>query len=95
MRTIAFLTKRLPSEIADELNQAGYRVLEALEIAELIYLFEHEGVDIVIIAPDVDETETIAVQQRWRTITLKPEATSQDILWELSSLFHQSRARVQ
>lgn len=95
MRTIAFFTKHLPSKIADELNEAGYRVLEALEIAELMYLFEHERAELVIIAPDVDEAETMAVQQRWCTITLKPEATSQDVLWELSNMFHESRARVQ
>lgn len=94
MRTIAFFTKTLPCKIADEVRAAGYNVLRPLEIAEVMYQCEHQCVDVVIIAPDVEEDERVAVQLRCPTITLKANATTTELLFELSNVFPEGRVRV-
>lgn len=94
MRTIAFFSKTLPSKIADEVRAAGYTVLRPLEIAEVMYQCEHQGVEVVVIASDVDEDERAAVQFRWPTIILRPGATTTELLFELSNVFPESRVWV-
>jgi hypothetical protein len=76
-----------PSQFADDLLRAGYRVWEALAVSEVLHLCEHENVDTVVIAPEVDDPEIIEVQGRYVTLVLKPGSTPADVAWELSLLF--------
>ena len=95
MRSVVYLTSRAPSQIADDLGAAGYRVFEALEISEVMYLCEHENIDIVVIAPDIYEQDMIEVQLRRATVKMKPQSTAQDLLWELSTLLPDGTGTIQ
>jgi hypothetical protein len=79
----------------NDLEAAGYRVFEALEISEVLYLCEHENIDAVVIAPDIEDQDQVEIQLRQVAIKMKPETTAKDILWELSSLFPESAQYIQ
>lgn len=95
MRSLVYLTTRLPSQVSGELELAGFQVFEALEIAEVWYLCEHEKIDAVVVAPDVEDQDRIEIQLRQTTIKMKPETSARDILWELAKLFPGSSPQVQ
>jgi hypothetical protein len=69
------------------MKACGYQVWEALSVSEVLYLLEHETVNAVVIAPDVEDKEVVSVQLRNVTITLEQDAKLQDLIWELSNLF--------
>jgi len=85
--SLVYLTNRAPSQIATELTLAGHTVWEALAVSEVLYLCEHENVDVVVIGPDVEDADVIEAQMRQITLRLKPGATAKDVMWELAQLF--------
>jgi hypothetical protein len=66
-----------------------------LEISEVWYLCEHEGIDVVVIAPEVEDQDQIGLQLRRPTIRLKPGSTAKDISWELWNLFPNTQKLIQ
>ncbi len=89
------LTTRKPSSLVGGLTAACYRVFEAASVSEVLYLCENESVDVVVISPEVDDPDVIQAQLRRITITLKPEATVKDLVWELTLLFPSAGMSVQ
>jgi hypothetical protein len=87
MTSLVFFTRRLPSQLSDALSLAGYRVFEALALSEVLYLQEHENIDAVIIAADVEEQAEKVKQIRGIVLALKSNATVAEVQWELSALF--------
>ena len=87
MISIVHLTSRSPSQLGDELILAGYQVFEALALSEVLYLQEHESIDVVIIGADVEEAEAKENQLGGTIMRLKPAATVAYVQWELSLLF--------
>ena len=87
MISLVYLTTRSPSTLGDELTLAGYRVFEALALSEVLYLQEHENIDLVIIDSSVEEPEEKGRQMPGIRIRLVPGATATDVQWELSLLF--------
>jgi hypothetical protein len=61
MLSLVYLTGRAPSQIATELTLAGYTVWKALAVSEVLYLCEHENVDVVVIGPDVEDADVVEV----------------------------------
>ena len=85
MACLVYLTTRRNSKLVDELTLAGHRVFDALDVSQTLYLCEHERIDVIVIAPEMEEfTEA---QVRYITIRLKPEASAKELIWELSQLF--------
>jgi hypothetical protein len=95
MRSLVYLTTRLPSQILNDLETAGYEVFEALEISEVWHLCEHQKIDAVVIAPDVEDQHQVEIQIRQPTIRMTRKTSAKDILWELSTLFPDAKQRVQ
>jgi hypothetical protein len=95
MRSIVYFTSCGPSKIGNDLVAAGYRVFEALEISEVMHLCEHEQIDMVVIAPDIEDQEMVEVQLRRITIKMKPGSTAKDVLWELWNVFPDAEIRIQ
>lgn len=95
MRSVVHFTTVLPSKLWDNLSAAGFRVFEAIEISEVMYLCEHERIDALLIGPDIEEPEVVEVQLRCVAIKLKAESTAKDVLWELSNLFPDAKHQVQ
>ncbi len=95
MYSIVHLTSMAPSKLGADLEAAGYQVFEAIEISEVMYLCEHEQIDVVVIGADFEDQDMIEIQLRRLTIKLKPGSTAKDALWELSNLFPSPRLRVQ
>ena len=87
MASVVYLTTRAPSRLAADLILAGHRAWECLSVSEALYICEQEWIDAVVIAPDVEDRDFVAMQLRHVTIQLKPEATAKDLIWELSNLF--------
>jgi hypothetical protein len=53
----------------------------------VLHLCEHKKVDVVVIAPDVEDSDVVEVQMRSMTLTLKPGATAKDVVWQRAQLF--------
>ena len=93
MASLVYLTTRRNSKLADELTLAGHRVFDALDEAQALYLCEHERIDVIVIAPEMEDfTEA---QLRYTTIRLKPEATAKELIWELLNLFPDKPVSIQ
>jgi predicted lactoylglutathione lyase len=93
--SLVYLSNQSPSKLADDLIACGYQVWEALSVSEVLYLLQHETVNVVVVAPEVADKELVAVQQRNITILLLRKAKLQDVIWELSNLFPTGSAAVQ
>ena len=93
--SVVYLTTRAPSKLADDLGLAGFRVFEALEVSEVLHLCEHEKIDAVVIGADVQDPDLIEVQLRHITMKLRPEATLQELVWELTQLFPDKSVSIQ
>jgi len=50
MASLVYLTTLSPSQLGAQIEQAGHRVWEALSVSEVLYLLEHENIDVVVIA---------------------------------------------
>jgi hypothetical protein len=61
--------------MASDLTLAGYTVWEALAVSEVLYLCEHQNVDLVVIGPDVEDADVIEVQMRRITLRLTKSVT--------------------
>src|SRR5260370_24134980 len=95
MASVVYLTSRSPSRLAADLMLAGHRAWECLSVSEALYICEREWIDAVVIAPDVEDRDFVAMQLRHITIQLKPEATAKDFIWELSNLFPARNTSIQ
>jgi len=91
--SLVYLTTRSNSKLADELALAGHRVFEALAVSEALYFCEHERVDAIVIAPDVDDPDLAEAQLRYITIRMKGSA--KDLIWELSRWFPDKAGSIQ
>jgi phosphoribosylamine-glycine ligase len=76
MRSIVYFTSRAPSKIGEDIIAAGYEVFEALEISEVMHLCEHEKIDMVVIASDIEDQDMVEAQLRRITIKMKPGSTA-------------------
>jgi hypothetical protein len=85
--SLVYLSKRAPSRLADELMACGYQVWEALSVSEVLYLIEHEAIDLVVISAEVEDKELIRDQLRNISIQLQENAKLEDVIWELSNPF--------
>jgi hypothetical protein len=95
MVSLVYLTTRAPSQLAADLEMAGYKVFEALAVSEVLHLCEHQQIDAIVIGPDVEDPDLIEVQTREITITRKSETTVKELVWELSNLFQDGELRIQ
>lgn len=87
MTSLIYLTTISPSKLGDELTLAGYRVFEARALSEALCLQEQENIGVVLIDSSVEQPLERTRQLRGIIFTLKPEATSAYVQWELSLLF--------
>jgi len=83
MASLVYLTTLSPSQLGAQIEQAGHRVWEALSVSEVLYLLEHENIDVVVIAPDVDDPEMAELHLRRTCIKLKDNFQFGDLIWEL------------
>ena len=82
--TLILFTSTAPHRLTDELSAQGHQVYEALAVSEVLALAaQFPGAQIIITA-DVELERAKAIQHHYPTITLKPEATITDLLWELN-----------
>jgi hypothetical protein len=95
MAAVVLLTTRAPSKLTDDLALAGHRAWECLSVSEALYLCENENVDVIVIAPDIEDPDLAEAQLHYVTIRMKPEATAMELIWELSKLFDSGSVSVQ
>ena len=95
MVSLVYLTTRIPSKLAEDLERAGYTVYEAFEVSEVLHLCEYQNIDAVVIGADVTDPDVVEVQMRRVTIRLKSESTAQELIAELWQLFPDKKAMIQ
>ena len=87
MAAVVLLSSTSPSKLADELELFGHRVLEALDVSEVLFLCEQHKVDAVVIAHDVEHGDVIEKQLRGIVMRLEKSANATYVDSELSNLF--------
>ncbi|MDP9266868.1 MAG: hypothetical protein M3P27_00905 [Acidobacteriota bacterium] len=95
MANLVYLATSAPTKLAEELTRSGHSVWEALSVPEVLYLCEHQNIEVVLISSEVEDPEIGEVQIRHLTIRMEPEARVTDVLWALSNLFPGPRGAVQ
>lgn len=95
MCSLVYLTNSAPSNMFDDLSAAGYRVWEALSVSEVMHLCEHERVDVVVIAAEMEEEALFPVRLKHVTISLEPHAKTADLIWQLEQLFPRAPQQIQ
>lgn len=83
--TLILFTTLAPHQFTPELSHQGHTVYEALAISEVYALADQHPLATIIITAGVDPERARAVQHHYPTLQLKPTATVQDIIWEVSS----------
>jgi hypothetical protein len=89
MISVVYLCSSAPNPMAEDLIGSGYQVFEALAVSEVLYLCEHNLIDAILIAADVEDPDLVEAQVRHMTLKLKPGATVKDVIWELQCLFRE------
>lgn len=84
---IAYLTRRSPSLLGDDLRLAGYSVWEAVTASEVLHLCEYRSIDVVVIDAGVEDPDLPEVQGRYISMLLNENAAAADVIWELGLLF--------
>jgi hypothetical protein len=95
MASVVYLTSRAPAKLTDDLIVAGHRAWECLSVSEALYICEQQWVDVVVIAPDVEDADVVETHLRHFTIRMKPEASAKELIWELSKLFPEQTTTIQ
>ncbi|HEY5030004.1 MAG TPA: hypothetical protein VIK39_16470 [Candidatus Angelobacter sp.] len=57
---------------------------EAFSVSEAVWLCTQQHLGMVIIADNLEDPETAELQRRFNTLSLKPETTVKELLWELA-----------
>jgi predicted nicotinamide N-methyase len=81
---VILFTTRPPDTLSDELSHQGHTVYEALAVSDVYALADQHPQAQIIITADVDPERAKAIQHHYPTMHLKPNATVQDIVWELN-----------
>jgi ATP-dependent DNA ligase len=84
MRILIYFSHQLPG-ITDDLENAGFRVFEALAFSEVFYLAEQHPSAHIVIDSTVEDAAAQEVAQHHPTMRLQGTATVADIVWELSA----------
>jgi len=82
--TIILFTTTAPCSLAEQLSHQGHHVFEAIDISEVYALADQHPSATIIITAEIDPERAKAIQHHYPTMLLKPNATVQDILWELN-----------
>jgi hypothetical protein len=85
MTTLILFTTRAPHPLTDELSRQGHQVYEAIAISEVYALADQHLAATIIISADVHPERAKAIQHHYPTLHLKANATTKDIIWELSA----------
>jgi hypothetical protein len=93
--SLVFLTDKAPSEFAEQLSAAGYHVLEAMDISEVLHLCEQTQVDAVVIAPQCADNVWLPIKLKQPAIQLGAEASVAELVWELERLFPRKTSVIQ
>jgi hypothetical protein len=83
--TLILFTMIAPDLLAEELSRQGHTVYEALAVSEVYALADQHPLATIIITADVDPERAKAIQHHYPTLHLKPTATVQHVVWELSN----------
>ncbi|MFL6310601.1 MAG: hypothetical protein ACJ71W_00720 [Terriglobales bacterium] len=80
MVSIILFTTRRSHPLTEELTRHGMAVHEALEVSEVFALARQHREAYIVITHEVDGERARAIQRSYPTITLKPDATAQDVI---------------
>lgn len=87
MTSLVWFTRRAPSPLAAAVAAHGHhRIYEAIAVSEVLALMEQHSMRILIIDSTVDDGAARELQGRFITLRLQPQATTAQILWELSGI---------
>lgn len=87
MVSFVYLKNDSSRGLAGELATSVYKVYEALSVAEAVWLCTQQHLGTIVVASNLEHSETAQLPDCFVTLRLRPDATVHQILWELARLF--------
>jgi len=84
MLSLVFLKTCAPSALTSELISAGYHVMEAASIPEVVWLCTQFHGQVVLVDPQFEDPELADLGEKYVTLKLDPNTTVQQLLWEIA-----------
>jgi hypothetical protein len=84
MLSLVFLKTCASNALTSELISAGYHVMEAASVPEVVWLCTQFHGQVVLVDPEFKDPEVAGLEERYVTLKLDPNTTVQQLLWEIA-----------
>lgn len=85
--TLILFSPEAASRLSHDLASAGIQTYEALAISEVLALAHERPYAPIVVAPEIECERAKLILQHHPILRLKPNATANDVIWELDRLF--------
>ena len=84
MLSLVFLKTCASNALAGELISAGYHVMEAASVPEVVWLCTQFHGQVVLVDPQFEDPEVAGLEEKYITLKLDASTTVQQLLWEIA-----------
>jgi hypothetical protein len=84
MLSLVFLKTCASNTLTGELISAGYHVMEAASIPEVVWLCTQFHGQVVLVDPQFQDPELAGLEEKYVTLKLEADTTVQQLLWEIA-----------
>lgn len=84
MLSLVFLKTCASNTLTGELISAGYHVMEAASIPEVVWLCTQFHGQVVLVDPQFQDPELAGLEEKYVTLKLDADTTVQQLLWEIA-----------
>lgn len=84
MLSLVLLKTCASNPLAGELISAGYHVMEAASIPEVVWLCTQFHGQVVLVDPEFQDPELAGLEEKYVTLKLDANTTVQQLLWEIA-----------
>lgn len=84
MLSLVFLKTCASNPLTSELISAGYHVMEAASVPEVVWLCTQFHGQVVLVDPQFEDPDLAGLEERYVTLKLDPDTTMQQLLWQIA-----------
>jgi hypothetical protein len=85
MLALVYLKTCAQSPLTSELISAGYQVIEAATVPEVVWLCTHFHRRIVLVDWKFEDPELAHLEKAYVMLKLRPDITLEQLIWEIAS----------
>lgn len=84
MLSLVFLKTCASNALTSELISAGYRVMEAASVPEVVWLCTQFHGQVVLVDSQFQDPELAGLEEQYITLKLEANTTVQQLVWEIA-----------